>query len=118
MTRRRPSPPSAKTFPSSHRRGGLLILVKEGKVHQRIAKYYQPPLEKQSIQIQLSQWQWTTIHNLYVTPICGQDTLVLATTKPGNLFLAGGDLNAHSRLWDEHKPADQPGELVEDWVLS
>ncbi len=58
------------------------------------------------------------IHNPYAAPICGQDTLVLAPTEPGNLFLTGGDLNAHSPLWDEHQPGDQRGELVKDWLLS
>ncbi len=28
------------------------------------------------------------------------------------------NLKAHSPLWDEHQPADQRGELVEDWLLS
>ncbi len=75
-------------------------------------------MEKQSIPIQLSRQRWTTIHKLYVTPIRGQVTLALALTEPGNLFLAGGDLNAHSPLWDELQPADRRGELVEDWLLS
>ncbi len=29
-----------------------------------------------------------------------------------------GDLDAHSSLWDEHHPADQRGEAVEDWLIS
>ncbi len=69
-------------------------------------------MEKQSIQIQLSRRRRATIRNLYAAPIRGQDTLALAPTEPGNLFLAAGDLNAHSPLWDEHQPADQRGELV------
>ncbi len=40
---------------AAHRGGGLLTLVKEGIVYQRIAEVYQPPMEKQSIQIQLSR---------------------------------------------------------------
>ncbi len=67
-------------------------------------------MEKQSIQIQLSRRRWVTNHNLYVAPIRGQDILVLGPSEPGNLFLAGGDLNAHFPLWDEHKPADQQDE--------
>ncbi len=97
--------------PASHRGGGLLTLVKEGIVYQRIAEVYQPLMENQSIQIQLSRRRWATIHSLYAAPIRGQDTLVLAPTEPGNLFLTGGDPNAHSPLWDEHQPADQRGEL-------
>ncbi len=84
--------------PASYPGGGLLALVKEGIVYQRIAEVYQPPMEKQSIQIQLSSRRWATFHNLYAAPIRGQDTLALAPTEPGNLFLAGGDLNAHSPL--------------------
>ncbi len=68
--------------------------MKEGIEYQRIAEVYQPLMEKQSIQIQLSRRRWATIHNLYAAPIRGQDTLVLASSEPGNLFLAGGDLNA------------------------
>ncbi len=74
-------------------------------------------MEKESVQIQLSRRRWATIHNLYAAHFNGQDTLVLAPTGPGNLFLAGGDLNAHSPLWGEHQPEDQRGELVEDWLL-
>ncbi len=74
-------------------------------------------MEKQSVQIQLSRRRWATIHSIYTMPIRGQDTLVLAPTEPGNLFLAGGDLTAHSPLWEEHQPADQRGELVEHWLL-
>ncbi len=58
------------------------------------------------------------IHNLYAAPIRRQETLVLAPTEPGNLFLAGGDLNVYSPRWDEHQPADQRGELEEDWLIS
>ncbi len=36
----------------------------------------------------------------------GPDFLGLATTEPGNHFLAGGDLKAHSLLWGEHQLAD------------
>ncbi len=68
-------------------------------------------MEKQSIPIQLSRQRWTTIQKLYAAPIHGQVTLALALTEPGNLFLAGGDLNAHCPLWDELQP-------VEDWLLS
>ncbi len=69
-------------------------MVKEGTVYLRIAEIYQPPMEKQSIKIQLSRRRWATIHNLYAAPIRGQDTLVLAPTEPGNLFLAEGDISA------------------------
>ncbi len=45
--------------------------------------------------------------------LCGA-SLTLAPTEQGKLFLAEGDLNGHSALWDEHQPTDQRGEPVED----
>ncbi len=72
----------------------------------------------QSIQIQLPRRRLAKTHNLYAALIRGQDTLVLATTEPGNVFLAGGDINAHSPLWDEHQQADQRGGLVDHWFHS
>ncbi len=81
---------------SSHHGGGLLTLVKESTIYQRIAEDCEPLLEKQFMEINLSSRRWATIHNLHAAPVRGQETLVLATTEPGSLFLAGGDLNAHS----------------------
>ncbi len=89
-------------------------MVKGGIVYQRIAEVYQPPMEKQSIQIQLSCRRWAKIHNSFVGPIRGQNTLALAPTEPGNLFLPVHDLIAHPPLCDEHQPADQRGYLVEE----
>ncbi len=37
--------------PVSHRGGGLFTLVKEVILYKRITEVYQPPMEKQSIQI-------------------------------------------------------------------
>ncbi len=70
-------------------------MVKESIEYQKITEVYQLPIEKQSIQIQLSRWWWATIHNLNAAPIRGEDTLALAPTEQGNLFLAGGNLNTH-----------------------
>ncbi len=107
--------------PSTHRGGGLLTLVKEGIVFQRAAEDYSPPLERLTIQIQLSRRRWPTIHNLYVAPIKGPtlpDSLALNNISVGPFTLAAGDLNAHSSLWDDHRPADQRGDTVEDWLIS
>ncbi len=72
-----------------HHTAEASYLVKEGIVYQRIAEVTQPPMKKQSIQIQLSRRRWATIH-FFAAPIRGQDTLALAPTEPGNLFLAIG----------------------------
>ncbi len=36
----------------------------------------------------------------------------------GHLTFLGGDLNAHSSLWDTNQPSDVRGEQLEDWVIA
>ncbi len=36
----------------------------------------------------------------------------------GHLTFLGGDLNAHSPLWDTNQPSDASGEQLEDWVIA
>ncbi len=36
----------------------------------------------------------------------------------GHLTLMGGDLNAHSPLWDNHQSGDTRGEQLEEWVIA
>ncbi len=36
----------------------------------------------------------------------------------GHLTFLGGDLNAHSPLWDTNQPSDARGEQLEDWVIT
>ncbi len=36
----------------------------------------------------------------------------------GHLSFLGGDLNAHSPLWDTNQPSDARGEQLEDWVIA
>ncbi len=36
----------------------------------------------------------------------------------GHLTFLGGDLNAHSPLWDTNQPSDARGEQLEDWVIA
>ncbi len=69
----------------------------------------------------MSRRRWATIHNLYVAPVKGPtlpDALALNNISVGPFTLAAGDLNAHSSLWDEHQPAEQRGETIEDWLIS
>ncbi len=71
------SPPSAKTTP--HHTAEASCLVKEFKVYQRIAEVYQPPMKKQSFQIQLSRRRWATIHNFFAVPIRVTQCLLRST---------------------------------------
>ncbi len=36
----------------------------------------------------------------------------------GHLIFKGGDLNAHSPLWDTSQPSDTRGEQPEDWAIA
>ncbi len=36
----------------------------------------------------------------------------------GHLTFLGGNLNAHSPLWDTNQPSDARGEQLEDWVIA
>ncbi len=64
-------------YPSTHRGGGLLTLVKEGIVLAPVKGSNLP------------------------------DSLTLNYTSVGPFTLAAGDLNAHSSLWDEHTQSTQ-----------
>ncbi len=71
--------------PSSHHGGGLITLVKEVLLYQRIADDYHP-LEKKLVQIRMSRRWWESIHNrsAHLCP----DTLVLAIPEPEKFFFA------------------------------
>ncbi len=61
-----------------------------------------------------------TIHNIYAVPIRSAgitDTFDLARLQISHLTFLGGDLNAHSPLWDTNQPSDTRCEQLEDWVI-
>ncbi len=79
---------------------------------------YSPPLEHLTVQVQLSRRKWATINNINAAPIRSSgitDTLDFARLQMGHL---GGDLNAHSPLWDTNQPSDARGEQLEDCVIA
>ncbi len=100
---------------TTHWEGGLLTLVKEFIVSQQAAQDYSPPLERLTAPIQLSRRRWVMIHNLYVAKVKGPaSSESLALSSVGPFALTAGGLNARSSLRDEHQPADQRGEAVQD----
>ncbi len=81
----------------------------------------QPPLEHLTVQVQLSRRIWATIHNIFAAPIRSAgitDTFDLARLQMVQLTFVGGDLNAHSHLWDTNQPSDTLGEPLEDWDIA
>ncbi len=70
---------------------------------QKTGEEYSSPLERLTVQVQLSRRKWATTHNIYAAPIRSAgitDRLDLARLQMGHLTFLGGDLNAHSPLCD------------------
>ncbi len=102
--------------PTNQRGGGLLTLIGDDLVFKRTGEEYSPPLVPLTVQVQLSHRKWATIHNIYVAvirPAGITDTLDLARQQMGHPTFLGGDLNAHSPLWDTNQPSDARGEHLE-----
>ncbi len=60
------------------------MLIRDDLVFQKAGEDYSPPLERLPVQIQLSF----------------TDTFDFARLQMGHLTFIGGDVNAHSHLWD------------------
>ncbi len=95
--------------PTNQRGGGLLTLIRDDRVFQKTGEEYSPLLERLTVQVQLPRRKWAKIHNIYAAPIRSAgitDTLDFAPLQMGHLSFLGGDLNAHSPLWDTNQPSD------------
>ncbi len=93
--------------PTKQRGGGLLTLICDDLVFQKTGEEYNPPLERLTVQVQLSRRKWATIHNIYAAPIRSAGitaTLDFAHLQMGHLTFLGGDLNAHSPLLNTNLP--------------
>ena len=77
-------------------------------------------LEILLVNINLASLSKTMCANVYCPPTRGSqqgsefDTRELPYAEN---TIVGGDLNAHSRLWDSWQPEDRLGEKVEDWLV-
>ena len=80
-------------------------------------------LEMDSIQIRGGGSRKITITNVYCPPIrtvANEDRtggFELEDLTQSNPTIIGGDLNAHSILWDEHQPTDDMGERLENCMM-
>ncbi len=102
--------------PTNQRGGGLLALIRDDLVYQKTREEFSPPLERLAVQVQLSRWKWAAIHNINAAPIRSAgltDTLDLARLQVGHLTILGGDLNAHSPLWDTSRATH----VVNSWMI-
>ncbi len=72
---------------------------------QKMGMGYNLPLERLTVQ--------APIRSASIT-----DTLDFARLQMGHLTFIGGDLNAHSPLWDTSQPSDTRGGQLEDLVIA
>lgn len=101
--------------------GGLVTFIKENVPYQRLPSVQKDGTEIQKIRIRLSRNKWMTVANVYCPPnndVGGDNrTLRMDLLPCGDNDIIGGDLNAHSYLWDEQQPENSRGEQVEDFVI-
>ncbi len=87
---------------------------------QKTGEEYSPPPECLTVQVQLFRRKWATFHNICAAPIRSAgitDRPNFAHLQMGHLTFLGGDLNAHSHLWDTNQPRDARGEQLDYWVI-
>ena len=108
------------------RGGGLLTLVREDVPYREVTPVRASEgsaLESLSVVVPVGDGDALTLVNVYCPPARrGQGEDRVAGFDPASLpchrgVLIGGDLNAHSPLWDPFQPGDALGEELEQWLL-
>ena len=108
------------------RGGGLLTIIKEDVAFRQVELVRDCPgssLETLGVEVVTGDGSSLSILNVYCPPIrvlpgesrtAGFDPSVLPS---GRRVVIGGDVNAHSPLWDDNQPSDEMGETLEQWLL-
>ena len=108
------------------RGGGLLTIIKEDVAFREVDLVRDCPdssLETLAVEVVIGDGSCLSILNVYCPPIrvlpgelrtAGFDPSVLPS---GRRVVIGGDVNAHSPLWDDNQPSDEMGEALEQWLL-
>ena len=96
--------------------GGLLIYIRENIPFVSNGHSQRDTTEVLSIAVKSTNKKWTTINNIYIPP--RGDAPDLSWLPVNNDTIFAGDLNGHTRIWDDHQPADTRGEKILDWILA
>ena len=108
------------------RGGGLLTIIREDVAYREVDMVRDDPsssLETLAVEVVTGDGSSLSILNIYCPPIrtlpgesrtAGFDPSVLPS---GRRVVIGGDVNAHSPLWDDNQPSDEMGEALEQWLL-
>ena len=108
------------------RGGGLLTIIKEDVAFRQVELVRDCPgssLETLGVEVVTGDGSSLSILNVYCPPIrvlpgesrtAGFDPSVLPS---GRRVVIGGDVNAHSPLWDDNQLSDEMGEALEQGLL-
>ena len=88
--------------------GGLLIYIKDDIPFKSNGHCQRGTTEVLSISVKSTLKKWTTIYNIYIPPRGGDPDLSWLPVSNDTIF--AGDLNGHTRIWDDHQPSDARGE--------
>ena len=105
------------------RGGGLITFIKDD-IPYTIIEHTQAVqnslLEILMIQLNSSSLKLMICANLYCPPTRGEmhgRELFTSELPADKNTIIGGDLNAHSHMWDEWQPEDNLGQEIEDWMM-
>ena len=99
--------------------GGLVTLIKDNLGFKNHGPARRGAMETQSFSIQQTAKKWINLINIYCPPDSKKRPadLDMAWLPANSNTIYAGDLNAHSRLWDNTQRPDERGTTVEDWLI-
>jgi len=100
--------------------GGLLFLIKNTVVFEKLQDISRDGTETSSIRVRMDKKKWLTLTNVYIPPANSTTNAQLcAEIIPAmDNSLICGDFNAHSDTWDFIQPEDARGEELEVWATT
>ena len=103
--------------------GGLLFFIKEDILFTTIdntPSAQNSLLEIQSIELRAKPFVKTLLSNVYCPPSRGANhgnEFEMSELPHDRNAITGGDLNAHSQMWDRWQPEDSLGSNLEEWLM-
>ncbi len=97
------------------------MLTRDDLVFHMIKEVYMPPLERLTVEVQLSRQKWAIIHDTYTAPIryaSSTGTPDFSRLKMGQLTFQCGGLKVNSPLWNTNQPNGPRGEQPEGWFIA
>ena len=92
----------------------MITFIRDGIGFHYNGSCQREDLELQSVCVKQSKNKWLTIHNMYIPPKSEFDLSWIPVKKNS---ICAGDLNGHSRLWDDIQPEDDEGLRIVNWML-